>query len=66
MNVWHDISPDRISAEDFYAVVEIRKGSKTKYELDRRQGCLSLTHTFDFHALPGKLRLHSSHIRRRQ
>ena len=38
MNIWHDISPARISAEDFFAVVEIQKGSKTKYELDKDTG----------------------------
>ena len=35
MNIWHDISPKRISPEDFVCVVEIPKGSKKKYELDR-------------------------------
>ena len=35
MNIWHDISPKRIKPEDFFAVVEISKGSKTKYELDK-------------------------------
>ncbi|NLM75260.1 MAG: inorganic diphosphatase [Clostridiaceae bacterium] len=42
MNIWHDISADRISPEDFYAVVEIQKGSKTKYELDKETGMLVL------------------------
>ncbi|HOQ07041.1 MAG TPA: inorganic diphosphatase [Clostridiales bacterium] len=42
MNIWHDIAPERISAEDFYAVVEIQKGSKTKYELDKETGMLVL------------------------
>jgi inorganic pyrophosphatase len=42
VNIWHDISPERISAEDFYAVVEIQKGSKTKYELDKDTGMLVL------------------------
>jgi len=42
MNIWHDISPDRISPEDFYAVVEIEKGAKTKYELDKETGMLVL------------------------
>lgn len=41
-NVWHDISPKRIHAEDFVCVVEISKGSKTKYELDKESGCLIL------------------------
>ena len=35
-NIWHDISPDRISPTDFVAVVEIEKGSKKKYELDKK------------------------------
>lgn len=42
MNIWHDISQDRISAEDFVAVVEIPKGSKLKYELDKETGMLVL------------------------
>ena len=35
MNIWHDISPERISTEEFAAVIEISKGSKKKYELDK-------------------------------
>ena len=42
MNIWHDISPKRIKPEDFFAVVEISKGSKTKYELDKETGILRL------------------------
>ena len=42
MNIWHDISPKRITADDFYAVVEIQKGSKTKYELDKQTGMIVL------------------------
>ena len=42
MNVWHDISFDRIAPEDFIAVVEISKGSKNKYELDKQTGLLIL------------------------
>ena len=41
-NIWHDISPSRISAEDFIAVIEIEKGSKKKYELDKETGSLIL------------------------
>lgn len=41
-NIWHDISPKRISAEDFMAVIEISKGSKKKYELDKETGYLML------------------------
>ncbi|HZJ77484.1 MAG TPA: inorganic diphosphatase [Clostridia bacterium] len=42
MNVWHDISEDKISPEDFYAVIEITKGSKNKYELDKDTGLMML------------------------
>lgn len=42
MNVWHDISPERIQAEDFLAVIEIEKGSKKKYELDKETGLIIL------------------------
>lgn len=42
MNPWHDISPDRIKPERFLAIIEIRKGSKTKYELDKVTGLLRL------------------------
>ena len=38
MNIWHDIDKNRIKPEDFYAVVEISKGSKNKYELDKSTG----------------------------
>lgn len=42
MNIWHDIDSNRISAEEFIAVVEISKGSKQKYEIDKSTGMLSL------------------------
>ena len=42
MNVWHDISKDRISSEDFIACIEISKGSKNKYEVDKQTGMLIL------------------------
>ena len=42
MNIWHDISPERITADDFVAVIEISKASKTKYELDKETGLLKL------------------------
>jgi len=41
-NIWHDISPKRISPEDFIAVIEIPKGSKNKYELDKETGLIIL------------------------
>ena len=41
-NIWHDIDPDRIRSDDFVAVVEISKGSKKKYELDKETGFIIL------------------------
>jgi inorganic pyrophosphatase len=41
-NIWHDISPERITPEDFICVIEISKGSKKKYELDKETGYLML------------------------
>ena len=38
MNIWHDISPERIKAERFISVIEIPSGSKNKYELDKETG----------------------------
>lgn len=42
MNPWHDISRDRVSPERFAAIVEIPKGSKQKYEMDKDTGLLRL------------------------
>ncbi len=42
MNVWHDISPDRIHPDSFLAYIEITKGQKQKYELDKSTGMLIL------------------------
>lgn len=42
MNIWHDIDPARISPEDFIAVIEIPKGSKKKYEMDKETGLIIL------------------------
>lgn len=41
-NIWHDISPKRITPEDFICVIEISKGSKKKYELDKETGYIIL------------------------
>ena len=42
MNIWHDINKDRIKKDDFIAVIEITKGGKNKYELDKETGMLRL------------------------
>lgn len=41
-NIWHDIDPKRITPQDFVAVIEIPKGSKKKYELDKETGLIML------------------------
>lgn len=41
-NIWHDINPKRITPKDFIAVIEISKGSKNKYELDKETGLIIL------------------------
>lgn len=42
MNIWHDISPQRITPEKFIVCIEISKGSKKKYELDKETGMIIL------------------------
>ena len=42
MNIWHDINPKRITPEKFEALIEIPRGSKAKYELDKETGILRL------------------------
>ena len=38
MNIWHDISEKRITTRSFEAFIEIPKGCKAKYELDKETG----------------------------
>ena len=42
MHAWHDVKPGRITPEKFLALIEISKGSKNKYELDKETGLLVL------------------------
>ena len=42
MNIWHDVDKSRITPEKFLSVIEIPKGSKKKYELDKATGVLIL------------------------
>ncbi len=42
MNIWHDIDPERIKGDNFVSVIEIQKGGKSKYELDKETGFLKL------------------------
>ncbi len=41
-NIWHDMSRSRISPTDFIGIIEISKGSKKKYELDKETGLIIL------------------------
>lgn len=42
MNIWHRVDPKRITPDSFLACIEISKGSKNKYELDKYSGALYL------------------------
>ena len=42
MNIWHDINGERITKDNFVAVVEIQKNGRNKYELDKETGMLKL------------------------
>ena len=42
MNIWHKVNPERINPDQFLACIEISKGSKNKYELDKYSGALIL------------------------
>ena len=42
MHTWHDINPGNNSPEIVNAIIEIPKGSKAKYELDKETGLLKL------------------------
>ena len=41
-NVWHNINPERIKSDNFLAVIEIPKGGRNKYELDKETGMIIL------------------------
>lgn len=42
MNIWHDINPNRVTKDHFISCVEIPKGSKLKYEMDKETGLIML------------------------
>ena len=42
MNPWHDFGEERIKIDNFISVIEIPRGSKNKYELDKDTGMLRL------------------------
>lgn len=42
MNIWHDIRQERVKPDDFVCCIEIPKGCKNKYEVDKETGMLIL------------------------
>lgn len=42
MNIWKDVDKEKIKSTEFLACIEIPKGSKMKYELDKETGKLIL------------------------
>lgn len=42
MNPWHDVTLGAKSPEEFPAIIEIPKGSKVKYELDKETGLIKV------------------------
>jgi len=61
MNLWHDIDPG--TADEINVIIEINKGSKNKYEVDKETGMIALdrvAHTaqdfpFDYGFVPKTL-----------
>ncbi len=39
-NIWHDLAENRVKKDEFVAFIEISKGSKVKYELDKDTGMI--------------------------
>ncbi|RMF33772.1 MAG: inorganic diphosphatase, partial [Chloroflexi bacterium] len=42
MNLWHELPPGPNAPETVYVIVEIPKGSRNKYEYDKKLGLLRL------------------------
>jgi inorganic pyrophosphatase len=42
MNLWHDLSLGEKAPEEFRVIIEIPKGSKNKYEIDKETGLIKL------------------------
>ncbi len=42
MNLWHDLSLGERYPEEFNVIIEISKGSKNKYEIDKETGLIKL------------------------
>jgi inorganic pyrophosphatase len=42
MNLWHDVSPGKKIPSEMNVIIEINKGSKNKYEVDKETGLIAL------------------------
>jgi inorganic pyrophosphatase len=42
MNLWHEVSPGSALPDEVNVIVEIPKGSKNKYEIDKETGLIAL------------------------
>lgn len=42
MNLWHDVSPGDNIPNEVNVIIEINKGSKNKYEIDKKTGLIAL------------------------
>ncbi len=42
MNLWHDVTPGKKVPEEVNVIIEINKGSKNKYEIDKETGLIAL------------------------
>jgi inorganic pyrophosphatase len=42
MNLWHDVTLGKNVPEEFNVIIEIPKGSKNKYEIDKETGLIKL------------------------
>src|SRR4051794_14668732 len=66
MHPWHDVDLGSEAPHIVPVVIEVPKGSKTKYELDKKSGLLRVrSHPLQFRALPRELRLHPADLLRR-
>lgn len=65
MNIWHDISKERISSTDFIATIEISKGSKEKIRIRQRNGIDYFgPYSLHFDPLSGELWIYPENARR--
>ena len=42
MNLWHDVAPGKNAPEEINVIIEVPKGSKNKYEIDKETGLIAL------------------------